>query len=475
MTLTQKNMGKLQISIMFLLIVHCYLPLASQNESPILFIYDASGSMWGQLEGRTKKEIAADVLTSAVKSLPENQTISLMAYGHRKKEDCNDVEVIVNLDNDSKSTIIEAVNAITPLGRTPLARSATMAINSLKEAQTKATIILVTDGIESCDGDICQVVTAAKQEGIDFKLHIVGFGIKESETEQLKCAAAAGGGQYYHAENTEGLGEVLNTATATTVDDPAGNFSIFATKNGQAVDAWVRAYKSGTKDEIDYSRTYGDSAFVYLPAGDYDIDIQPLENSDISGTTLAISIGADEIAHRTVSFDAATLNVQTTNNQEGWDTVVKMYHQASGKVAATTRTYGKTKSMEVNPGIYNVNFTALGIKGNAISFTAENVELVAGKTKEITHNFESGIARVGVSASDGELIDATVRISNTESGKSVASGRTYTTENNNPKSFILSPGSYTVKITTLGKHKGTSDSFKLSISAGDTTEKLLKY
>lgn len=76
--------------------------------SPILFIYDASGSMWGELDGKTKKEIASDVLSTAVNKLPDNQNIGLIAYGHREKGDCKDVEFLVDLQNNSK----DKVNAV---------------------------------------------------------------------------------------------------------------------------------------------------------------------------------------------------------------------------------------------------------------------------------------------------------------------------------------------------------------------------
>ncbi len=52
--------------------------------SPILFIYDASGSMWGKLQDKTKKEIASKVLSTSVNNLPDNQNVGLIAYGHRK-------------------------------------------------------------------------------------------------------------------------------------------------------------------------------------------------------------------------------------------------------------------------------------------------------------------------------------------------------------------------------------------------------
>ena len=449
--------------------------LIAQDESPLLLIYDASGSMWGQMDGKTKKEIAAGVLAEVVSSLPETQKVSLMAYGHRKKGDCDDVEVIVDLNNSDKDKVIAAVNNINPLGKTPLARSATLAINSLRESQTKATIILVTDGIESCDGDICEVIRLAMADGIDFKFHIVGFGLKKDETEQLQCAASAGGGQYFNATNAEGLNEVLYTATTETVDDPPGNFSIYTTKNDEPIDSWVVAYKSGTDNKVDGSRTYGDSAFVYLPPGVYDIGIQPLGNTDISGTTITVTMKEGETGHQDVSFDGATVSVETTNNNEGCDAVVKMYHKTSGKVASTTRTYGRVQAMEVNPGTYDVTFTALRIKGLETTYRIENIEIKAGESKSVTHNFESGMAMIGVRTTGGELIDATVKFTEVNSGKNVDNGRTYTSASSNPKSFILNPGNYSVKITSLGKHKGISDSFNITINAGATTEKLLAY
>ena len=172
----------------------CNVKAQEEQPSPILFIYDASGSMWGQLDGKTKKEIASEVLATTVGNLPEDQNVGLIAYGHRNKSDCNDIEYLVALTNNSKAKVTGAVKAINPIGRTPLARSATMAIESLKKSNTKATIILITDGIESCDGDLCKVISDAKANGIDFKLHIVGFGLKEGEKKQLKCAAKAGDG-----------------------------------------------------------------------------------------------------------------------------------------------------------------------------------------------------------------------------------------------------------------------------------------
>lgn len=443
--------------------------------SPILFIYDASGSMWGQLQGKTKKDIASNVLSTTVSNLPDNQNIGLMAYGHRKKGDCNDIEFLVSLNNNSKSNITKAVSSMNALGKTPLARSTAQAINSLKQNNTKATIILITDGIESCDGNICDVVAKAKTDGIDFKLHIVGFGLKEGETEQLQCAADAGGGKYYDAADASDLSEGLIEATTQTVDEPDGNFSIYATKNGEPVDAWITAKKVGTNEAVDGSRTYRDSAWVYLPPGKYDIEIKPLEGTDIPGTSITVEMKEGDIKHENISFDGGTLEVTTTNNGEGWDALVKMYNINTGKVVAGTRTYGRPQQMEVPAGKYKITFQALVMKGVDTYFEVDNIEVKSNSITPIAHNFETGTAMIGVQTSSGELIDATVNFTEINSSKRVAGSRTYTSANNNPREFLLNPGTYSVKIVTLGVHKGNSETFTIEVRKGETVTKILTF
>ncbi|MFD1614304.1 vWA domain-containing protein [Gelatiniphilus marinus] len=445
-----------------------------KTPSPILFIYDASGSMWGKLDGKTKKEIALEVLTTSVNNLPDNQNIGLMAYGHRKKGDCNDIEFLVDLKNASKTHITKAVSNINALGKTPLARSAALAINSLKESKTKATIILITDGIESCDGNICDIVSKAKTDGIDFKLHIVGFGLEEGETEQLKCAANAGGGKYYDAANASDLGKGLTEATNTTVDDPPGNFSIYATKNGEPVDAWVRIVKTGTNKEIDGTRTYRDTGWVHLPPGKYNMIVNPLENTKINGTTIIIESIKDKIGHKTVSFDGGKINLLTLNNNEGWDATSKVKTQ-EGKVVGGSRTYGRTQTIEVNPGTYDIEVMGLRMKGLETKYTIEDVIVESGKTIEVSHNFKTGIAMIGVKSGE-TLVDAVVSIKEKKSGKNVAGSRTYTSNNSNPREFLLNPGIYEVKVSAVKKeYAGKKETFTIQVKQGETVTKIIRF
>ncbi len=447
-----------------------------QAHSPIVFIYDASGSMWGEMQNRTKKEISSEVLASTVTNFPENQKTGLVVYGHRDKTDCKDVEILVDIEKGDKSMVIDSLKNITPLGKTPLAYSAEVVIDRLRSTGTKATIILITDGIESCDGNICDVIKAAKKEGIDFKLHIIGFGLKSGETEQLICAARAGDGQYYDATDAGGLGEILNEATATTVDDPPNNFSVFAVKNGKPVDAYVKVFDAGTKSAINVKRTYRDTAYFYLPAGKYDFSAFPLENSNVEGITLwDIESFDGKMAHRDISFDGGKIEVSTFNNKAGCDAVVKIISNETGKVVASGRTYGKTNVEEVNPGIYTVQINALGeIKGLGNKQTIEHVTISAGETKEVQHSFLTGIVMIGAKSTSG-LVDAAVTIKESATKQNIDGKRTYTSESSNPRKFILNPATYEITVAALGDLAGKKETFTIQVKQGETIEKTIQF
>ncbi len=475
-SLANRYFKNMRTSILLLWSVFLGISIYSQEKtaepSPIIYIYDASGSMWGQMQGKTKMEIASEVLSSSVKKLPDNQNIGFVAYGHRQKSDCEDVEFLVDVKDGTKNQVIESIKKIKPLGKTPLAYSALQVIDKLRQTGLKATIILVTDGIESCGGDICEVIKAAKKEGIDFRLHIIGFGLKETETEQLKCAANAGDGNYYDAANAEGLGEVLAEATATTVDLPDGNMTIYAIKNGVPIDAYIQAYDIKAKRNPISSRTYRDTAIFYLPPSTYNLEVTPLQGSDVEKITLSnIESYEEQMVHRTVSFDAGELSIKTTNNGENWDCLVKLFH-LDGSLAAQERTYTASKKVEVNPGTYNVTIKALGkLEGILTSTKMENVEITAGQITPISYDFESGHFEIYPKVGD-ELIDTVVTITEESSSTNVARSRTYT----KGAKFLLNPGKYQVNVKPLGAHKAKSaQTLYVQVTKGEITSNEVSF
>ena len=71
------------------------LTTASMAADKAIIVLDASGSMWGQIDGRPKLEIARESLRNVLKSMPSDLELGFMAYGHREKGNCSDIELIV--------------------------------------------------------------------------------------------------------------------------------------------------------------------------------------------------------------------------------------------------------------------------------------------------------------------------------------------------------------------------------------------
>ena len=175
------------------------------NYPEVMIILDGSGSMWGQAGGEAKIQAAKKVLKELIPSLPEEVRLGLTVYGHRHKGRCDDIEIIIPAGSNDRALLLEKINAISPKGKTPIADSIKLVVNELKTKENETTIVLVSDGLETCNPDPCGMVRELKKTGIRFILHVVGFDVGATEKAQLSCLAEAGGGVYYGAGNANDL------------------------------------------------------------------------------------------------------------------------------------------------------------------------------------------------------------------------------------------------------------------------------
>ncbi|MFD0914798.1 VWA domain-containing protein [Pseudahrensia aquimaris] len=178
----------------------------------VMVVFDGSGSMWGQIEGRAKIEIARDVLSSVLSETTGNMTIGMIAYGHRKKGQCSDIETVVTPGPAARTVpqMINSANGIQPKGKTPLSDAVRMAAEGLRYTENEATVVLVTDGIETCDADPCALATELERTGINFTTHVVGFGLSKDEGQQVACLAENTGGKFISADDAGALKQALN-------------------------------------------------------------------------------------------------------------------------------------------------------------------------------------------------------------------------------------------------------------------------
>lgn len=194
-------------------------PLLADGKS--IIVLDASGSMWGQIDGRPKLEIAREALASVLSGLDPATEIGLMAYGHREKGSCQDIELVVPPAAGTAEAITDAANHMKFLGKTPLTEAVRRAAAELKSTEEKATVILITDGIETCEADPCALGAELEASGVDFTAHVVGFGLTAEEGATVACLAENTGGKYIQAKDAGSLVEALKTTVAAAEPEPA--------------------------------------------------------------------------------------------------------------------------------------------------------------------------------------------------------------------------------------------------------------
>ncbi len=191
-------------------------PQLMAAEGRSIIVLDASGSMWGQIDGRPKLEIAREALAGVLAELPADSEVGLMAYGHRTKGDCADIELIVPPGPGTGPAIAAAAANMQFLGKTPLTDAVRQAAAALRSTEAKATVILITDGVETCAADPCALGRELEASGVDFTAHVVGFGLTSEEGAQVACLAENTGGQYLTAGDLASLTFALQTTVVTS-------------------------------------------------------------------------------------------------------------------------------------------------------------------------------------------------------------------------------------------------------------------
>ena len=193
----------------------------------ILFVFDASNSMSGLWESDVKMNIARRILISMVDSLEqlENVQMALRVYGHQSPvppQDCNDTRLEVAFSANNASVIRQRLRFISPKGTTPIANSLFQCQNDFPECDNcRNIVILISDGIEACEGDPCAVSEELQKKGIVLKPFIIGIGIDEGFKATFDCI-----GHYFNANREEKFKELLNIVISQALNSTTAQVNL---------------------------------------------------------------------------------------------------------------------------------------------------------------------------------------------------------------------------------------------------------
>jgi Ca-activated chloride channel family protein len=131
-----------------------------------------------------------------------------------------------------------------------------------QDARSRNVVILITDGIEECDGDPCAISEAMQKKGVILKPFIIGVGLDENFAKHFECI-----GRFFDATTEEGFDDVLrvvisqalnNTTLQVNLLDQSSraletdvNMTFYDSKNGKMLENFVHTINDrGVPDTI---------------------------------------------------------------------------------------------------------------------------------------------------------------------------------------------------------------------------------
>jgi Ca-activated chloride channel family protein len=187
-----------------------------------MIVFDGSGSMaemgFNDINEPRIFE-ARRALAEAIPQIAETRRLGLVIYGPNGADDCSGLDLRFAPMTDAAARLLADVNTLQPTGNTPLTEAVKLAADTLDYTHKSATIVLVTDGKETCDGQPCALAADLAADGADTTVHVIGFKVraaffswkKQNGTDQppvesvSKCLADRTAGTYTSAETLEQL------------------------------------------------------------------------------------------------------------------------------------------------------------------------------------------------------------------------------------------------------------------------------
>lgn len=278
---------------------------AQQPKTRILFVLDGSGSMYAKMGEDNRITVAKRLLTRMVDSLQyqEELELALRVYGHQSQKterNCKDTKLEVPFSKGNHQAIKDNIRDLRPKGTTLIAYSLQEAAYDFpKTPGVRNIIILITDGLEECDGDPCAVSLALQKQGVVLRPFVIGLGLSAEFKTQFECV-----GRYFEAETEQDFKEVLNVVISQAINNTSAQVNLLDTY-GKPTETDVNMTFSNSKtgkilNNYVHTLNYRDNPdTIYIdPSYLYDVKVHTIPPSTKKNITLTAG------KHNTVALDA---------------------------------------------------------------------------------------------------------------------------------------------------------------------------
>jgi len=215
--MTNLPLGLLRLLLLPLLAVAAS-PAGAQDvvsDGPAVVILDGSGSMWGNVgaERQSKFDLARAALRQSLSSLSPRVRLGLMSFGHRRRADCSDVEVLAAPEAGPADRIPSLVDGLNPKGKGPLALALRDAGKQIP-ANEAGTIIVIHDGVDNCAQDPCASAAEIAATSPATRIYVISIGLEKADVQRMRCVADATKSKAFDVQDPATLGAAISEALA---------------------------------------------------------------------------------------------------------------------------------------------------------------------------------------------------------------------------------------------------------------------
>lgn len=228
-----------------------------QVTNRILFIFDDSYSMYAPWNSNIKIEVAKKVMGEFLDSLQNlpNLELALRCYGHttffKPERNCEDTQLEVPFAPAKSNSvkIKQRIQRLEPLGTTPIAYSlGQCTADFTPKANCRNIVILITDGIEECGGNPCEVSLELQRKGIFLRPFVIGVGLDVKFADVFACM-----GKFYDVSNEANFKDVLKLVLTEAISQTTVEVDLLdILKKPTETDVNMTFYKAGT-GEVKYN------------------------------------------------------------------------------------------------------------------------------------------------------------------------------------------------------------------------------
>lgn len=188
----------------------------------LVVVFDGSGSMWGRIEGTkdSKFAVGREALRQSLAQLAPTTPVALASFGHRRRGDCSDVEILVPAAPRDLDKLMPPLDRLNPKGKGPIAAALRESAAAMGD-NPRATILLIHDSADNCQQDPCAVAAEIVKAQPGLVIHSVGLAIEPEEQARAACIGRSGNGRSVLANDAATASRAIADLVRLANLDPA--------------------------------------------------------------------------------------------------------------------------------------------------------------------------------------------------------------------------------------------------------------